>query len=741
MAYNLTEEQENQEIVRRYRELLKHAKPYIKEGDTKIIKKAFHTAVDAHKEMRRKSGEPYIFHPIAVAQIAVEEIGLGPTSIVAALLHDVVEDTPITLEEIEKGFGKKVAMIIDGLTKISGGHNVESQQAENFRKMVLTLSEDVRVILVKLADRLHNMRTLGSMPRHKQLKIASETIYFYAPLAHRLGLYAIKTELEDLYLKYAEPESYQAIQEKLSKTAAERTRNIREFIRPVQAKLRDMHLEFKIKGRSKSVYSIWKKMNAQQIPFEEVYDLLAVRIIVEADKEQEKTHCWNIYSVITDFYRPKPDRLRDWISNPKSNGYESLHSTVMNDAGDTGKWVEVQIRTTRMDEIAEKGYAAHWKYKDKDDAKSGLDEWIGQVSELLSQHKEGDSAVEFIQDFRTNLFNKEIFVFTPTGDAKVLPTGGTVLDFAFDLHTQVGLHCTGAYVNHKVVPKNHKLKNGDQIKVLTSDTEEPTKEWYEYVSTSKARKKIKDFLNEKRRNIAGKGEKITVQKFGIDFGKYNRRELLFYLNKESLLDVYYEIGQGEFDEKVLIELKEYGIEKLLERKANQEEEVSKRAKELNKKALLVGETQEEVDYVLASCCNPIHGDDVLGYVTADGALEIHKTKCERATELMANYGYRVVKAKWNESVSYDFDVTIKVIGTDRRGFITDVSAEISKLDLNITCMKAETKTGIIEDTFTVSLNSSQLLDKLLDNLRKVPQVITVERVDDKKEKKKKRAKK
>ncbi len=741
MAYSLNLEEENKEIVRRYRELLKHSKPYLKEGDTKVIKKAFHTALEAHKEMRRKSGEPYIFHPIAVAQIAVEEIGLGTTSIVAALLHDVVEDTEITLDDIEKGFGKKVATIIDGLTKISGGFNIESQQAENFRKMVLTLSEDVRVILVKLADRLHNMRTLGSMPRHKQLKIASETIYFYAPLAHRLGLYAIKTELEDLYLKYTEPEKYEEIEIKMEEKALERSRLIRDFIRPVQEKLRNLPFEFKIKGRPKSVYSIWRKMNKQQIPFEQVYDLFAIRIIIEANPEEEKSLCWNVYSIITDFYRPNPDRLRDWISTSKSNGYESLHTTVMSDVG---KWVEVQIRTTRMDDIAERGYAAHWKYKDKNNtttAQSGLDEWIGKVKELLVQQKgdkDSSSAVEFMNEFRTNLFNKEIFVFTPTGDLKVLPVGGTVLDFAFEIHTQVGLHCLGAKIDHKVVPMNHELKNGDQVEIITSDKEQPIKEWFDYVITSKARKRIKDFLNERRRNIAAEGQLIANKKLvelDMDLNKYNRKDLLAYFQLDSLTEIYHQVGLGNLDLSVFEQLKKEGLKKAKKGDKKQieitdEKEIVQKAKQINKTALLIGENQESVEYSLATCCNPILGDDVFGYITLNGEVEVHQTKCSHATELMANYGYRVVKAKWNTELSQEFLVTVKVVGTDRKGMITDISAVISKLELNITAMRASTQTGIIEDIFTVSVNNTEILDTLFHDLKNVPQVMTVERLNE-----------
>jgi GTP diphosphokinase / guanosine-3',5'-bis(diphosphate) 3'-diphosphatase len=472
-------ESENKEIISRYRKLLRVAKPFLKDDDAKIIKKAFNTSLHAHKDMRRRSGEPYIYHPLAVAQIAVEEIGLGTTSIIAALLHDVVEDTHVEIEDIQRDFGSKVAKIIDGLTKISGVFEQgSSEQAENFRKMILTLSDDVRVILIKLADRLHNMRTLTSMPREKQLKIASETIYLYAPLAHRLGLYAIKTELEDLYLKYTDTETYKHIAECIAQTKTARDKFIKDFTAPIEKSLDKADVDFVIKGRPKSIYSIWNKMRKQNIPFEEVYDLFAIRIIVDAEPENEKAICWKVYSMVTDFYKPNPDRLRDWISTPKANGYESLHTTVMSKYG---QWVEVQIRTQRMDEIAEKGYAAHWKYKDtaSGQALTGLEMWIRKVRELIETND--SSALEFMDDFRTNLFNEEVFVFTPKGALKILPHGATTLDFAFEIHTQIGMHCLGAKVNQKLVPLSYVLNNGDQVEILTSSKQKPSEDWLKFV--------------------------------------------------------------------------------------------------------------------------------------------------------------------------------------------------------------------------------------------------------------------
>ena len=504
--------EENKNIVSQYRKLLRHAKPILKEGDSALIRKAFNMAMDAHKGMRRKSGEPYILHPIAVAQIAVEEIGLGTTSIIASLLHDVVEDTEIEIEDIRREFGPKVAKIIDGLTKISGVFDkTMSQQAENFRKMLLTLSDDLRVILIKLADRLHNMRTLDSMARDKQLKIASETIYLYSPLAHRLGLYAIKTELEDLYLKYSDPATYREIANKLAQNKAARNRFIREFIAPLELELNKQKINYVIKGRPKSIFSIWNKMRQNNVDFEHIYDLFAIRIIVDTELENEKAVCWQVYSIVTDYYKPNPDRLRDWISTPRSNGYESLHSTVMSK---TGQWVEVQIRTVRMDEIAEKGYAAHWKYKEniEKDSKGerGLELWINKVRDLLQRNDL--SAVEFVDEFKSNLFTDEVFAFSPKGDLKVLPAGSTALDFAFEIHTQIGAHCLGAKVNQKLVPLSYVLNNGDQIEIITSSKQRPTEDWLKFVVTTKAKSKIKDWLKDDKKRIADDGKEIVQRK-------------------------------------------------------------------------------------------------------------------------------------------------------------------------------------------------------------------------------------
>lgn len=730
-------EQENLEIIRRYRKLLRYAKPVLKEGDTKVIRKAFDTAVEGHKDMRRKSGEPYIYHPIEVAQICVEEIGLGTTSIVAALLHDVVEDTPTTLDDMEKAFGRKVTRIIDGLTKISGVIEIgSSQQAENFRKMVVALSDDVRVILIKLADRLHNMRTLDSMPRHKQLKIANETIYMYAPLAHRLGLYTIKSELEDLYLKYTDRDAYYSIASKLQETRADRNKFIREFISPIQRELRNKFFEFKIKGRPKSIFSIWNKMKKQNIPFEEVYDLFAIRIIINADIEQEKTLCWQVYSIITDNYKPNPDRLRDWISTPKANGYESLHTTVMSKLG---KWVEVQIRTERMDEISEKGYAAHWKYKENTEAnkKSGLDNWIDKVREIL--HNDSNSALEFVDDFRLNLYNEEIFVFTPKGDLKMLPLGSTALDFAFEVHTQVGAHCMGAKVNHKLVPISHRLKNGDQVEIITSNKQKPSEDWLRVVLTSKAKKKIKDHLTSGRKQEVAEGKAMLLTKMSSlslkpDVKTINN--LTTYFKAKDTNDLYYLVGKGAIDLKDLEKVKEEDYKKKIQARNDERDHETKIIKELNKDSLIIGDIHNDIKYTLAKCCNPIPGDDVFGFVTVNEGVKIHRTKCPNAMELMANYGYRIIKAAWRTEHQEAYLTGLKVVGTDRIGIINDITQVITKsLNVNIHSFRANTLEGLIEDIIMVHVKDTKHLTQLIKNLEKIEGLIKVERFDPKLEEK------
>ena len=559
--YNLSEEEEKKEIVRQYRALLRCLKPKLKHGDRELLRLAFEMAADAHKTMRRKSGEPYILHPIAVARICVEEIGLGVRSTICALLHDTVEDTDLTLEDIERAFGAEIARIIDGLTKIANVVDTNTtQQAENFKKILLTLTDDPRVILIKLADRLHNMRTLDSMKREKQLKIASETVYVYAPLAHRMGLYTIKTEMEDLAMKYLEPDIYREIARKLAETRRERTRYINEFIKPIKEGLEKAGLKVEVFGRPKSIHSIWNKMKKKAVAFEEVYDLFAIRVILDSAPEREKEDCWKAYSMITDMYIPSPERLRDWLSNPKSNGYEALHTTVM---GAQGKWVEVQIRTKRMNEIAEKGLAAHWKYKEGASEESRFDKWFTQIREALSQDV---NSIDFLQDFKTSFLTEDIYVYTPKGDVKMLPIGATALDFAFSVHSAVGSRCIGAKVNHKLVPISHKLRSGDQIEIITSSKQKPHEDWLNFVVTTKAKTKIKDALKEEKRKIGEEG-KYALQKklegMGVSVSQANIEEIMSFYKQPSPLDLYYQIAVKNIDLKDLKEEFQVSGDKLI----------------------------------------------------------------------------------------------------------------------------------------------------------------------------------
>ncbi len=731
-------EEERKEILKRYRRLLRQAKPFLKPGDAKEIKKAFNVSLEAHKDMRRKSGEPYIYHPLEVALVCVEEIGLGTTSIVSALLHDVVEDTDWELEDIEREFGYKVMTIIDGLTKISGVFDYgSSQQAENFRKMLLTLSDDVRVILIKLADRLNNMRTLQSMPRHKQLKISSETMYLYAPLAHRLGLYAIKSELEDLYLKYTEAETYQDIVNKIQQSKSLRNRFIRKFIQPIDEELKRQGFNYTIKGRPKSVYSIYSKMKKQGIPFDEVYDLFAIRIILNSAFENEKADCWQVYSVVTDFYQPNPDRLRDWISTPRSNGYESLHTTVMSNAG---QWVEVQIRTTRMDEIAERGYAAHWKYKEKESkAPSGLDDWITQVRGLLESNEA--NAIEFMDDFRGNLFREEVFVFTPKGDLKVLPHGATALDFAFEIHTEVGARCIGAKVNQKLVPISHALKNGDQVEILTSGKQKPNEDWLNIVVTSRAKAKIKDALREEKKSSIVDGKEIVLRKLKqmkMPFNSETVEKLRAYYELKTANEFYYRVGRGIIDPTTIRSFKDFLEKQKKKQKAIQErvKDESTFTKEIKNikgpehDQLLIGEDMDVVDYILAKCCNPIPGDDVFGFVTVNEGIKIHRTSCPNAVELLSNHGNRVIKARWTSQKEIAFLAGLHIVGTDRVGLINDVTKVISnELKVNMRSITVDSDAGIFEGTIKLYVNSTSHLDKLMEDLGKVEGILQVSRFD------------
>lgn len=734
VPYQLTEEEEKKEILRQYRGLLRVLKQKMKPGDKALLRSSFEMAVEAHKTMRRKSGEPYILHPIAVARICVEEIGLGVRSTICALLHDTVEDTDVTLEDIRREFGPEIAKIVDGLTKIAVVMDANSsQQAENFRKILLTLTDDPRVILIKLADRLHNMRTMEHMKREKQLKICSETIYVYAPLAHRLGLYAIKTEMEDLVMKYMEPDTYRYIAKKLQDTRRERTRYINDFIKPLKEKLTNAGFDFEIYGRPKSIHSIWNKIKKKGVSFEEVYDLFAIRIIVNAPPEKEKEECWKVYSIITDMYNPSPERLRDWLSNPKSNGYEALHTTVM---GPGGKWVEVQIRTRRMNEIAEKGLAAHWKYKEGKDDSSRFENWFTQIREALAT--QDASSLDFLQDFKTSFLTEEIYVYTPKGDVRTLPVGATALDFAFSVHTEIGSKCIGAKVNHKLVPISHKLRSGDQIEILTSAKQKPNPEWLNFVVTSKARSKIKDTLKEEKRTIAEEG-KYTLQRkldnLKVPMNQTNLDELVNYYKVNSALDLWYEIAIKKID---LQELKEFAVagEKLIAPKA---EKPAAAEKELvpfrpvpKKDAELVifGESSDRIMYTLANCCKPIPGDDVFGFITTGEGLKIHRTNCPNATRLLSNYGHRVVKTKWAKNKEISFLTGLKIIGLDDVGVIHKITNLISgELRVNISAMTIEARDGIFEGNIKVFVHDKDELDNLVKEIKALPGIERVDRYD------------
>jgi len=743
-------EQEREEILKRYRKLLRTAKPFLKDDDAKQIKKAFLMSMEAHKDMRRKSGEPYIYHPLAVAQICVEEIGLGTTSIVSALLHDVVEDTNITLQDIEKQFNPKIASIIDGLTKIAGTFDYgTSQQAENFRKMLLTLSDDIRVILIKLADRLHNMRTLTSMAKEKQLKIASETIYLYAPLAHRLGLNAIKTELEDLGLKFTEPEAYKEIANKLTENKRNRESFVDQFIRPIKKSLDERQINYSIKGRPKSIYSIYHKIKKSNTPFEKIYDLFAVRIVLDVPLDREKAECWEVYSIVTDHYRPNPSRLKDWVSTPKSNGYESLHTTVMSMpfSGDKeGRWVEVQIRTKRMDEIAEKGVAAHFKYKGTDTRTSqAFESWLSQVREALEANDKSQSAVELVDDIKNSLYHEEVFVFTPKGKLIVLQAGSTALDFAFDIHSEVGARCIGAKVGGKLVPLSHKLANGDQIEILTSSKQKPSEDWLRIVTTTKAKARIKEFIKEENKSHVVKGRDLIearLKHLGIpNLTLEITNQLRAYFNAKDANDLFYRFG------KVYIsvdQLKHWKSDKEMHERKQAEKAIKvpivdtksfkkemQRIEEEGRKSsdtLLIGEDMDKVDYTLAKCCNPISGDEVFGFVTINEGIKIHRNACPNATELLSRHGDRVIKAQWASRIAMSFVVDLVIRGIDRVGLINDVTRLISsELKVNITGLTIGVNEGLFEGKLSLMIQDTQHLDELVHELEDVPGVIEVSR--------------
>jgi GTP pyrophosphokinase len=730
--YSLNEEQEKKLILREYRALLRSLKTRIKPGDRRLIRQAFEMAADAHKTTRRKSGEPYILHPLAVARICSEEIGLGVRSAICSLLHDTVEDTDLSLDDVQREFGGEISKIVDGLTKISNVVDVNaSQQAENFRKILLTLTDDPRVILIKLADRLHNMRTMDSMKQEKQLKISSETIYVYAPLAHRMGLYTIKTEMEDLAMKYLEPQTYKEIARKLSETKRERTKFINEFIKPLEDNLAKGGFDFEIYGRPKSIHSIWNKMKKKGVTFEEVYDLFAIRIIVDAPPEKEKEDCWKVYSMITDEYVPSPERLRDWLSNPKSNGYEALHTTVM---GPQGKWVEVQIRTKRMNEIAEKGLAAHYKYKEGTSDESRFDKWFNQIREVISS-QDVDS-VDFLQDFKRSFLAEEIYIYTPKGDVKMLPISATALDFAFAVHSVVGSKCIGAKVNHKLVPISHKLRSGDQVEIITSNKQRPSEDWLNFVVTAKARTKIKDSLKEEKRSVAEEG-KYTVQRklegLGAAMNAHNIDELVTYYKLASPLELYYGIAIKNIDLKELKEFKITGdkIEapkplKIVEAKPEYQPGITKKDTEL----IIFGESSDRIVYNLANCCKPIPGDDVFGFVTTGKGLTIHRTNCPNAAKMMASYGHRIVKTKWAKNNEISFLTGLKIIGMDDVGVVNKITSIISgDLRINISAITIESKEGLFEGTIKLFVHDKEELEELVDRLKSLTGIDSVERFE------------
>jgi GTP pyrophosphokinase len=729
----INQEQENEQIVKAYRHLLRSCKVALTKQDRANIRDAFNISLEAHKSMRRKSGEPYILHPIAVAQICAEEIGLGTTSIICALLHDTVEDTGITLELLDMKFGSKVSQIIDGLTKISGVFDQQdkSMQAENFKKMLLTLSEDVRVILIKLADRLHNMRTLESMSAKSQLKIASETAYVYAPLAHRLGLYTIKTELEDLATKYLDPDSYNYVKNRLQETKADRNKYIKNFIDPLQKALDETGLHYEIKGRPKSIHSILNKMKMQGVAFDDVFDLFAIRIIIDDEYENEKSDCWRVYSTVTDNYTPNPDRLRDWVSIPKANGYESLHTTVM---GPKGRWVEVQIRSKRMDEIAEKGYAAHWKYKDGTQVNdNGLEQWLAKVREML-ENTDG-SAVEFLDDFKLNLFAEEIFVFTPKGDLRKLPAQSTVLDFAFDIHSGLGAKCIGAKVNNKLVPITYKLGNGDQVEILSSTKQKPTEEWLTWVVTAKAKSKIRDYFKQERNQSVTMGKEILERKFKnakIPFSSEALNSIIKFYKLPSVTELYYQLVTEKID-RTKIDLTAI-LEAETKKQVQTEEQklTNKPTKPLTKDAVIIGDG-DPVEYAFAKCCSPIPGDDIFGFVTVGEGVKIHRTNCTNGISLMSNYGYRIIKARWADgslNSSKSFLTSIKIQGIDSVGIVSAITNIIStQLQINMKSINVTANEGMFEGNITLQVSDTKHLEELMNKIKQASQLISVTRVD------------
>lgn len=724
-------ELEKKEILKRYKSLLRSAKRVDTTADKKLIRKAFDVANEAHKNVRRKSGEPYIYHPIAVAHIVASEIGLGTTSIVCALLHDTVEDTDISLDDVRNMFSKKVAVIIEGLTKISEVvyDQSASLQAENYRKILLTLSDDIRVILIKIADRLHNMRTLESMTRNNQLKIAYETLYLYAPLAHRLGLHSIKNELEDLGLKYTEAKKYEEIESRLKKTQAVRTRFINQFVIPIKKSLDELGVKYEIKGRTKSIFAILQKMRTKKVSFDEVYDIFAIRIIIESSPESEKSDCWKVYSAVTDHYHPNPDRLRDWISTPKINGYESLHTTVMSP---TGKWVEVQIRSRRMDDIAEKGLAAHWKYKNGEFDKL-YDNWLMKIQDLLA-NKETE-ALDFIDDFKLNLFTSEVHVFTPKGELISLPSGSTAIDFAFEIHTELGEHCLGAKVNHELVPLSYELKNGDQIEIITSSKQKPKDEWLNFVVTAKAKSKIKQILKGNKQKFSSLGKSALEKKFKqlkVTFNSSNLNELMAIFDVKNLNELYYQIGKEKINLSILnnidIEKDRFVLKRTKIKKTGFTRIFPFIRREKDK--LILENESGKLDYVIAECCNPIPGDEIFGYAVAGGAIRIHKTTCPKSENIMSKFSKRVIKARWTENERIAFLSHIMMQGIDDIGLVNKITRIISEeLNVNMQKLSFTSHDGIFDGKISLYVQNTNHLDELMDKIARVNGVLSIRRIE------------
>ena len=732
METNTDLEEENKSIAREYKELLRISYQTLSDEDKKLIRLAFDTAVDAHKDQRRKSGEPYIFHPIAVAKIVASQIGLDAIAIASALLHDVVEDTDYTIEDMERLFGNTVAHIVEGLTKISSmsRENDISLQAENFRKLLLTMNDDVRVILIKIADRLHNMQTMDSMADYKQAKIASETLYIYAPIAHRIGLYNIKTELEDLALKYTDPERYNSILNKMEESKEEQQEYIEAFTKIVETSLTQQKIDYSIKGRPKSIYSIYRKMESQGVSFEEVYDKFAIRIIYKSEPAEEKFLAWKIYSIVTDHFRPNPTRLRDWISSPKSTGYEALHITVM---GPKGKWVEVQIRSERMHEIAEKGYAAHFKYKHGDQKEEGIEMWLNRLQEIFENSEA--NAVDFVEDFKLNLYSKEIFVFTPNGEIKSLPKGATPLDFAPSIHTGVGLKTRGAKVNNKLVPLNHILKSGDTVEIITAENAKPTKNWLNYATTAKARSKIKNALKEETKAVASEGKEILVRKLKqlkVTLNEEVMNEMVSYFKTKTSLDIYYQVGTGEISNQMLKDFVShrtsfFGLFKNKAVKRPTEEPIY--SPNVHYDSIVFGKEEESLDYTFSKCCSPIPGDPIFGFVTINEGVKVHKKTCPNAISMQSNYAYRIIQAKWVKSDERDFKVSLRISGIDRDGLISDISKVIldSKF-VKLTNINIDTEGNVFSGKVSISINNNATLKKLMQDIKNIRGVDKVNRL-------------